>query len=165
MLSLIPLIVWLWLLFAVPVVSNQHHLRDFYFQTVNHLEHRDRHRGNPKLMQICQTMSCLIKFQFLTWSESSLFLLSVLMLCTERSDAPKCPTDSGPFEPRCPKLRGGLIGSSSSSSSSQSEPISESGKSEKREKCLKSIFMFVTQKCQKNQKRNFQRNRLIMQGK
>lgn len=61
------------------------------------------------------------------------------MLCTERSEAPKCPTDSGPFELRWPKLSGGLIGSSSSSSSSQSDPISESGKRQKKEKVLKSI--------------------------
>lgn len=125
------LIVWLWLLCVVHVVLSLRHPRDFCSQTVNHLSHRDRHRVNPKReidrhnnkRQLIMKIDVKTSLK-LTWSESSLFLLSVLILCTERSDVAKC--DSGPFVPRCAKLIGGLIGSSSSSSSSQSEPISES---------------------------------------
>lgn len=58
-----------------------------------------------------------------------MFLLSVLILCTEISDAPNGPpAESGPFGPNTPRPSGGprKCGGSSSSSSSLAEPINES---------------------------------------
>lgn len=68
----------------------------------------------------------------LTWSESSgcVLILSVLMLCTDRSDGPKMPSECGPLPPRpsgpSPMPGPRMCGGSSSSSSSDAEPINES---------------------------------------
>lgn len=69
---------------------------------------------------------------WLTWSESScVILLSLFVLCTDISDGPKAPIESGPFPPNPtnalnpkPPPRIWCVGSSSSSSS---EPEPNSG--------------------------------------
>lgn len=66
-----------------------------------------------------------------TWSESSWpVLLSVLILCTDKSDCPSGVPESGPFV-NGPRPKGGpLMCASSSSSSSDADPINDSAKEE-----------------------------------